>query len=273
MDMPKKMLTIAGSDILAGGGIQADLATFNEYGYFGLSVISSIVTVTDEDFTIHPVPLDVFEKQLAAIGQVDDFAGIKVGLLPSEEHIVATARFLKPYVGVVPIVVDPVMAFKEAGAGTMTDMRAAYITHLLPLATLITPNLVEAEWLLGRKISSEADLKQAAADLKGFGPQNVVVKGGARLNGTEALDALFADNDTTVFRGPKITTVFNNGAGCTFASGIAANLANGLTAKAAVADAKDFVRAGIANGVALNADFNVGNVWQAARRLEEHHES
>ena len=87
MENPKKMVTIAGSDILAGGGIQADLATFNEYGYFGLSVITSIVTVTKDDFTIHPVPLDVLDAQLQSIFALDDIAGVKVGLLPTVGHV------------------------------------------------------------------------------------------------------------------------------------------------------------------------------------------
>ncbi|MGL4535860.1 MAG: bifunctional hydroxymethylpyrimidine kinase/phosphomethylpyrimidine kinase, partial [Weissella cibaria] len=102
------MLTIAGSDVLAGGGIQADLATFNEYGYFGLSAITSIVTVTPDDFTIHPVPIAILAAQLDAIFAIDDIAGVKVGLLPTVAHVELVAKYLKEYASHLPVIIDPV---------------------------------------------------------------------------------------------------------------------------------------------------------------------
>jgi pyridoxine kinase len=267
--MPKKMLTIAGSDILAGGGIQADLATFNEYGYFGLSVITSIVTVTGDDFEIHPISLDVLEQQLLSVKEIDDVVGIKVGLLPTLGHIEMVGGFLKQFVGKVPIVIDPVMAFKETDNVDVSAVATAYREKLLPIASIITPNLLEAQWLLGHKISTELELLAASSELKTLGPENVVVKGGGRLPGAEALDALVTENGSKqLLRTTKVENGFINGAGCTFASGIASNLAKGLSVTDSVSDAKNFVRYGIEFGVPLNQEMPVGNVWQAARRNE-----
>ena len=267
MENPKKMVTIAGSDILAGGGIQADLATFNEYGYFGLSVITSIVTVTKDDFTIHPVPLDVLDAQLQSIFALDEIAGVKVGLLPTVGHVHMVADYLRRYATNMPVIIDPVMAFKETDDVDVVELVAAFQKDLLPLASMTTPNLVEGELLAGIKIKDKADLAQAAEIIRGFGADAVVVKGGARLAGNEATDVVTTGAEPTFLGSQKLDSAFNNGAGCTFASAIASQLATGKTPVDAVKDAKDFVYWGIKNGVALNDDFSVGNVWQAARRL------
>jgi len=266
---PQKIVTIAGSDILAGGGIQADLATFNEYGLFGLSVITSIVTVTAEDFTIHPVDLVTVAEQLEAIFALTDVAGIKVGLLPSVAHIELVAQYLRRYAQHLPIIIDPVMAFKETQDVTVQELVMAFKQELLPLATVMTPNLVEAEFLTGMTINTQADLVAAGHKLLETGAQAVVVKGGARIAGDMAVDVIVTTSGEQLLINPKETTIFNNGAGCTFASAIASQLVQGIPVMAAVTDAKDFVYQAIKNGVILNKQFNVGNVWQAARRIKE----
>ena len=266
---PTKMLTIAGSDVLAGGGIQADLATFNEYGYFGLSAITSIVTVTPDDFTIHPVPIAILAAQLDAIFAIDDIAGVKVGLLPTVAHVELVAKYLKEYASHLPVIIDPVMAFKETSTTNVNELVKAIQTELLPLATITTPNLVEAELLSGRTIKTAADMTEAARIMQQMGAQSVVVKGGKRLAGQEAVDVLVAADGLKTFKTEKVANAYNNGAGCTFSSAIASQLAAGATTAHAVSDAKVFVYEGIKHGVPLNEALPVGNVWQAARRLSE----
>ncbi|ALI33504.1 bifunctional hydroxymethylpyrimidine kinase/phosphomethylpyrimidine kinase [Weissella cibaria] len=266
---PTKMLTIAGSDVLAGGGIQADLATFNEYGYFGLSASTSIVTVTPDDFTIHPVPIAILAAQLDAIFAIDDIAGVKVGLLPTVAHVELVAKYLKEYASHLPVIIDPVMAFKETSTTNVNELVKAIQTELLPLATITTPNLVEAELLSGRTIKTAADMTEAARIMQQMGAQSVVVKGGKRLAGQEAVDVLVAADGLKTFKTEKVANAYNNGAGCTFSSAIASQLAAGATTAHAVSDAKAFVYEGIKHGVPLNEALPVGNVWQAARRLSE----
>ncbi|QEA59701.1 bifunctional hydroxymethylpyrimidine kinase/phosphomethylpyrimidine kinase [Leuconostoc koreense] len=264
--MVKKLLTIAGSDSLSGGGIQADLATFNEFGYFGLSVITSIVTVTKDDFTIYPTDLKIIQAQLDSTLALADIAAIKVGLLPTVATIDLVVAYLKKVD--IPIIIDPVMVFKETDS-TNTDFLVQEIKNqLLPLATIVTPNLYEAQLLSGLTIESVDDMKAAAKVIGSFGAQSVVVKSGARLAGNQTVDVLFHNNHYTIFEQEKImsTIPMNNGAGCTFSSSIAANIVTSSVTDA-VADAKAFVLAGIENGVILNENFEVGNVWQAARRL------
>lgn len=261
-----KIITIAGSDILSGGGVQADLATFNEYGLFGLSAITSIVTVNQHDFDIHEVPISVLAKQLTSLGELSDIKGIKVGLLPSVAHIDLVSQFIKQYVGRVPIVIDPVMAFKETDSVNASELATAIKQKLLPLATVVTPNLIEAELLTQQAIHSEADLLTIAEMLHKIGPKTVVVKGGVRLDGDMASDAVISEDTKKVIKLPKIERPFNNGAGCTFSAAIASQIAQNVPVLMAIDDAKDFVHHGILHGINLNDDFKVGNVWQAARR-------
>ncbi|MFL2074006.1 bifunctional hydroxymethylpyrimidine kinase/phosphomethylpyrimidine kinase [Leuconostoc mesenteroides] len=264
--MVKKLLTIAGSDSLSGGGIQADLATFNEFGYFGLSVITSIVTVTNDNFKIYPTDLKIIQAQLDSTLALDDIAAIKVGLLPTVDIIDLVAEYLTKVD--VPVIVDPVMVFKETDS-TNTDFLVQEIKNqLLPLATVATPNLYEAQLLSGLTIQSVDDMKAAAKVIGSFGVESVVVKSGARLAGNQTFDLLFHNNNYKIFEQKKVMSniPMNNGAGCTFSSSIAANIVTSSVTDA-VADAKAFVLAGIENGVIINENFEVGNVWQAARRL------
>lgn len=261
-----KIITIAGSDILAGGGVQADLATFNEYGLFGLSAITSIVTVNQADFDIYDVPVSVLAKQLTSLSQFTDIKGIKVGLLPSVDHIDLVSQFIKQYAGQVPVVIDPVMAFKETDSVNAAKLATAIKQKLLPLATVVTPNLIEAELLTEQSIRSGADLLTAAKMLHTMGPQTVVVKGGVRLLGDMAIDAVVSNNTEKIMQLPKISQPYNNGAGCTFSAAIASQISQDVPVITAIDDAKDFVHDGILHGVRLNDDFKVGNVWQAARR-------
>ncbi|ADG39745.1 bifunctional hydroxymethylpyrimidine kinase/phosphomethylpyrimidine kinase [Leuconostoc kimchii] len=264
--MPHKILTIAGSDVIAGGGIQADLATFSNYGYFGLSVLTSIVTVSTSEFKLFPVDTEIIASQLQAVLEVEDILAIKVGLLPTPEIITLVANYLSRVD--LPIIIDPVMVFKETSKIDTKNVATAIKNELLPLATIVTPNLNEAQILSDQMINSLQEMKQAAKTIFECGAKNVVIKGGTALIGNQAVDILYDGVSFKVLTQEKITTapLYHNGAGCTLSASIAANLGRSSNIIAAVEDAKEFVWQGIKNGVTINKKFAVGNVWQGARR-------
>lgn len=263
----KKIVTIAGSDSLAGGGIQADLATFDEYNFQGLSVITSIVTVTQSDFLIHEIAPELVLEQMQSIFALDDIAAVKIGLLPTQTHMVMVADFLKSHVKGIPIIVDPVMVFKESDQANTTKMVQAMKTYLLPIATVLTPNLPETELLSGQKIMTVSDLTRAAEQLLQDGCQAVYAKGGTRLDGAQVKDVLVEKTGVvSIFEQPKLTTHTNNGAGCTLSAAIASNLGQTKSLTDAAKAAQAFVHAGIEHGVLLNQSFEIGNVWQGAQR-------
>lgn len=267
--MPHKILTIAGSDTLAGGGLQADLATFSNYNFFGLSVTTSIVTVTSDDFQIFPLDLAVIAAQLESALALDDIVAVKVGLLPTPDIVRLVAQYLRDVN--IPIIVDPVMVFKETTQVETKDIVACLIDQLVPLATVVTPNLREAEILTGQTITSRADMVQASQRLVALGAQNVLLKGGTLLAGDEAVDVLYDGTTATFLTQAKIPAakMYHNGAGCTLSASLAANLGQRADVLAAAQDAKEFVWYGINYGVDLNHTFDVGNVWQGARRAEK----
>lgn len=263
----KKIVTIAGSDSLAGGGIQADLATFDEYNFQGLSVITSIVTVTQSDFLIHEIAPELVLEQMQSIFALDDIAAVKIGLLPTQTHMALVAYFLKSHVRGIPIIVDPVMVFKESDQANTTKMVQAMKTYLLPIATVVTPNLPEMELLSGQKITTVSDLTRAAEQLLQDGCQAVYAKGGTRLDGAQVKDVLVEKTGVvSIFEQPKLTTHTNNGAGCTLSAAIASNLGQAKSLTDATKAAQAFVHAGIEHGILLNQSFEIGNVWQGAQR-------
>ncbi|MDR0920770.1 MAG: bifunctional hydroxymethylpyrimidine kinase/phosphomethylpyrimidine kinase [Lactobacillales bacterium] len=262
--MPKKVLTIAGSDTLSGGGLQADLATFSEYGLVGFTAITSIVTVVEEEFLIHAVDLSLLEEQLQTIAELPKMSGIKLGLLPTVEMIELVGRFLMENPEI-PVVVDPVLVFKETSEVQVEHVREAMKKFIFPYAKVMTPNLVEAQILANvPKMTTVEEMKRAAEILFSFGTQNIVIKGGARIKGNLAIDIVYNGKEFTEFRSEKLQTTTNNGAGCTFASAIISNLVLGAEVNEAVEKAKEFVYAGIRSGVPLSK--TLGNVWQGAKR-------
>lgn len=266
--MVKKVLTIAGSDPLAAGGLQADLATFSEYGLFGLAAITSIVTNVQHDFKIYPTNAQQLKEQLATIFALPDIAGIKLGLLPTVELIELVGQSLKERPAKL-VVFDPVLIFKEANQLDLADLVQAMRVNIFPYVDVITPNLSEAALLADRPVpTSSADLLSLAQQIQSDFKGSVVIKGGKRLAGTKALDLLLdSEQNVHYFEKPMLNAVTINGAGCTFAAAITANLSLGLDLVSAVEDAKDFVYQGIQAGIPIEAD--LGNVWQGARRYNQ----
>lgn len=257
--MPKKLLTIAGSDSLAGGGQATDLKTFEDCGHFGLSVITCIATVDAHDeFHLENLPIALIKAQLDSILVTTQLSGIKIGLLNSPEVISLVADFLTHYPDI-PIVLDPVLAFKESTQTGSNAYIKALIEEIIPLATMITPNLTEASLLSGVPVESTSAMLTAGKKLLALGAQSVLIKGGQRLAGTDAIDLYLAPDNQQFYKKKKISSSLVNGAGCMLASSITANLASSLAINGAIIQSKEYVYQAIIHGVKLNPSF--GNVW------------
>lgn len=254
--MTKTVLTIAGSDTLAGGGLQSDVKTFENYRLFGLTAITCIATMKNEQFEITDLPTELLKDQLRTIKENLSIDGIKIGLVHQLESLEIVKNFLRTFDG--PIVLDPVMAFKETNR-VYSDTYREKLIELFPYAAVITPNLKEAEILSQQKISNLTEMEQAAERIIALGAQSVVIKGGERLSGDLASDLFYDGQKFENFSKPKLANVTINGAGCTFASAIAANLVSGKTLIPAISESKEYVYQGIKNGVLLKN--GEGNVW------------
>ncbi|GCF93719.1 hydroxymethylpyrimidine/phosphomethylpyrimidine kinase [Enterococcus florum] len=256
--MDKTILTIAGSDTLAGGGLQADLKTFEQYGIFGLTAITCIAIVEDDQFSIQDISSELLEKQLATVETGVELSGIKIGLIHQVESIRTIQAFLKRHQHL-PIVFDPVLAFKETETVYNQTYIDTLISQLFPLVSMITPNLKEAELLSNIRITSKHSMKKAAEALHSRGASSIVIKGGQRLAGEQAVDLYYDGKDFRFFNKPKLVSEKVNGAGCTFASSIASNLVLEKAPAEAIYISKEYVYRGIDRGILLKN--GEGNVW------------
>lgn len=261
----KKVLTIAGSDSTGGAGLEADLKTFEEYGVFGFASITSIVTMDPKTGWSHEVtelPAELLLKQLISAFAGSGMAALKTGMMGNDANILAAVDFLDKQ-QVENIVVDPVIACKGTAQILQPEVVTAIKKYLLPLATITTPNLVEAGILaeLG-DLTNLTDVKKAARAIWQQGAKNVVIKGGHRLGSDKAIDLFYDGAEFVTFENELYQTDFNHGAGCTFAAAVTAGLAKGAPMKRAVAMAKQFVAAAIKEGVQINP--YVGHVWHGA---------
>lgn len=268
--MPKimKTLTIAGSDSSGGAGIQADLKTFEEYGTYGFSALTTIVTMDPDNgwhHNVYPVDSALVAEQLKTVFAGGPVDAMKTGMLGSVDIVRVAEQAIKSNQQK-NVVIDPVMVCKGEDEVLNPESAEAIRDLLLPLATVVTPNLFEAGVLSGLgKLTSIEEMKEAARNIHGLGAQNVVVKGGKALGGDHAIDVFFDGKDFTVLETDKIEPAYNHGAGCTFAAAITGGLANGLSVADAVAKAKDFVSAAIRSGYQFNE--YVGPVFHGGYRL------
>ncbi|AIQ52185.1 MULTISPECIES: bifunctional hydroxymethylpyrimidine kinase/phosphomethylpyrimidine kinase [Paenibacillus] len=265
-----KTLTIAGSDSSGGAGIQADLKTFEEYGTYGFSALTTIVTMDPDNgwhHNVYPVDAAIVAEQLKTIFAGGPVDAMKTGMLGSVEIVHVAEKAIKDNLQT-NVVIDPVMVCKGEDEVLNPESANAIRDLLLPLATVVTPNLFEAGVLSGLgKLTTLEDMKEAARLIHKLGTKNVVVKGGKALGGDLAIDVFFDGTDFTVLETAKIEPAYNHGAGCTFAAAITGGLANGLSVHEAVAKAKDFVSAAIRSGYAFNQ--YVGPVFHGGYRLEK----
>ncbi|MEK3907435.1 bifunctional hydroxymethylpyrimidine kinase/phosphomethylpyrimidine kinase [Oceanobacillus sp. FSL W7-1309] len=263
MNYPVRVITIAGSAAGGSAGIQADLKTFEELDVYGMSIITAIVGRHPEtNKNVHLQSVEAIEAQFStAINQVGA-DGVKTGMLFSKEVIEVVARLIRKK-EIQTVVVDPVMIGKMNSKLLKDDAIEELVHQLIPMATIITPNVPEASILLGgRELNTVDDLKQAAIDLHKLGAKSVLVKGG-RLEGP-AVDVLFDGTALTTFTAPRIDTINTSGAGCTYSAAITANLTKGQAVAEAVGLAKSFVTTAIEHGFSYT-DI-VGPTFHAASR-------
>jgi hydroxymethylpyrimidine/phosphomethylpyrimidine kinase len=240
---PPVALTIAGSDSGGGAGIQADLKTFAALGVFGASAITALTAQNTRGVRgVLPVAPDFVVAQVEAV--LDDLhvVAVKTGMLGTAGVVQAVAALAAA--GRLPrLVVDPVMVASSGDRLLEAEAERSYVEQLLPHATVLTPNVSEAEVLLGGSIRTLAEQREAARALGELGAANVVVKGGHGVADTpgEAVDVLWDGDSVHELRTPRIDTGNNHGTGCTFSAAIAAALAGGSDVPAAIGIGKEFV--------------------------------
>lgn len=246
----KQVLTIAGSDSGGGAGIQADLKAISAHGVYGMSVITSITAQNTKGVTaIHDLPVSVIEAQIDAIFDDFDVAAVKTGMLSSTDIVEAVGRKLKKHQPK-NLVVDPVMVAKSGHALLQPEAIEKIRTALIPLALVVTPNVLEAERLSDVKIRSLADARQAAKVIHKLGSKYVLIKGGHLLV-EKGTDLLYDGRFFNVYKGEFVETPHTHGTGCTYASAIAAQVARGKSLPEAVQAAKTFITEAIRHHLAI----------------------
>nr|WP_263324097.1 pyridoxine/pyridoxal/pyridoxamine kinase [Neobacillus sp. Marseille-Q6967] len=262
----KKVMTIAGSDTSGGAGIQADLKTFQELGVYGMTALTTIVTMDPKDWhhRVFPISVDTVSPQIDTILSVGIDA-MKTGMLATVEMIELVAKTIDEN-KLEKVVIDPVMVCKGEDEVLNPETADAMRELLLPRALVVTPNLFEAGQLAQTgPVKTLEDMKTAAVKIHDLGAKYVVIKGGSKLITEEkSIDLLYDGKDFTVYESEKIETTYTHGAGCTYSSAITAEIAKGNSVYEAVEVAKDFTSAAISQGFPLN-EF-VGPTWHGAYR-------
>ncbi len=248
--MKQPVLTIAGSDPSGGAGIQADLKSLSANGVFGMSVITSVTAQNTMGVTsVFHLPTDIIEAQLDAIFSDIPVKTIKTGMLATQDIIMAVSRKLSDR-HLDHFVLDPVMIAKGGHRLLQDDAISSLKSELCPLASLLTPNIYEAEVLSNQKISTIADARSAAKIISDLGCRNVLIKGG-HLSEQPGTDLLYDGRFFRMFKSDFIDTANTHGTGCTMASAIAAQLAKGNAVAQAVDAAKKYTTEAIRHGFSL----------------------
>ncbi|CAB1128325.1 Hydroxymethylpyrimidine/phosphomethylpyrimidine kinase [Candidatus Hydrogenisulfobacillus filiaventi] len=254
MSPPPVVLTVAGSDSGAGAGLEADLKTFMALGVYG---VTAVTAVTAQDtrgvYRVGAVDPVLIREQIRAVAGDFPVAAVKIGMVWSRAAVEAVVQALTAtgLAGRCPIVIDPVLRASSGDPLLEPEAEAAYIAGLVPLATVLTPNLDEAAALTGRTVAARADMEVAAQALGARGIPWVVVKGGHLPAPEPAADLVWHQGTGRWLEGRRIPTTAGHGTGCTFASALAAYLARGEDPAAAAAGAKAFVAGALAHAPGL----------------------
>lgn len=263
MNRPFKVLCIGGSDSGGGAGIQADLKAVHACGCYATSVITALTAQNTRGVQdIDPVPPKFIAAQLDAVLSDIGADALKTGMMLTAGAVLAVARAIEQY-RLQNVVVDPVMIAKGGRAMMQEAAKQALVKKLLPLTGVITPNIPEAESLAQMKIASMAAMKKACAVILDLGVKNVVIKGG-HLTGRKtsgSMDMLYDGKQYFEFSADWIKTKNTHGTGCTFASSLAAHLAQGKTIVESVEQAKRIVTEAIANSLSVGKGFGPVNVF------------
>lgn len=246
----KTALTIAGSDSGGGAGIQADLKAFSAQGVFGMSVITAITAQnTVEVRGVQNIDLSMIQSQIEAVFDDIRVDAVKIGMLSSADVVRVVAKTLEEYAPK-QIILDPVMISKAGHHLLQEEAIDALKNVMIPMATMITPNVPEAEVLTGMKIVTPEDMEKACRKMYAFGAKSVLLKGGHLTN--DPNDLFFDGKDFYLYEGKRIETKNTHGTGCTLSSVITANLAKGHSLTEAVGIAKEYIT------MAIQHSFNLG---------------
>jgi len=251
----KIALSIAGSDPSGGAGVQADLKTFSACGCYGATVIVAVVDENTIGVTdVHPIPVPFVSGQIKSV--LDDIGAdaIKIGMLHSSELILSVKETLSGY-NVKNIVLDPVMVATSGDKLLQDEAIDTLKTDLIPFVRVITPNIPEAEILLGKKIKTQDDLPFVVKDLSFGNRVSVLLKAG-HLTEEELVDVFYnaGSVENIKLSSPRIHTKNTHGTGCTFSSAIAAFLAHGLPLNDAIKHAKDYM----SKAITIGAEYEIG---------------
>lgn len=265
--MQGRVLIVAGSDSGGGAGIQADIKTVTALGGYAATAITALTAQNTRGvFGVVGVAPDFIQQQMRVV--LDDIGAdsLKTGMLHNAEVIGAVCDVLDGLDPALPIVVDPVMVATSGDALLDAGAEDALVRRLLPFATVLTPNVPEAERLTGLTIASGDDMRRAADKLIGLGPEAVLLKGG-HLKGESVVDLLVTDDSIETFASPRIDTPHTHGTGCTLASAIATGLAQGLVLRDAVARARDYLHEAIRTAPGLGGGHGPVNHGHTVRRI------
>ena len=264
-----RALTIAGSDSGGGAGIQADLKTFAVLGVWGMSALTSVTVQNTQGVTgVADIPADVVANQIRAVVSDIGVDAAKTGMLSSTSIIEAVGAAAVE-VGIPNLVVDPVFVSKHGDPLLRTDAVAALRERILPLATVVTPNLPEASGLAGFDVKTKDDMIEAARAIQGLGPRAVLVKGG-HLDEPESDDLFFDGTSLEWLSAERIDTPHTHGTGCVLSSAIASFLARGDALLDAVRKGKEFVTQAIRHGIRIGAGIGpVSPGWRFLAPPEE----
>ena len=246
-----RVLSIAGSDSGGGAGIQADLKTFSALGCYGMTAITAITAQNTQGVSaIHGVPLEILRAQIDSVVEDIGVDAVKIGMLHAPEVVQVVAQAIRRH-AMPHVVLDPVMVATSGDRLTTARTVEVLVQELFPLSALLTPNLDEAELLLGRKITQKAELEPAAIALLALGAPAVLLKGG-HLCGPEVVDVLVQPGVKPVhLSSPRIESRNVHGTGCTLSSAIASYLAMGTDMTQAVRSARAYILAAIEAGAAV----------------------
>jgi hydroxymethylpyrimidine/phosphomethylpyrimidine kinase len=259
---PPTALTIAGSDSGGGAGAQADLKTFLACHVHGMSAITAVTVQNSLGVTaFYELPPHAVAEQIESVATDIGVDAAKTGMLASASIMAAIAETVQR-LGIAPLVVDPVAASQHGDPLLQPDALYALRDTIIPLATLITPNLGEVRLLTGVDVHGRADMDDAARALHELGPQWVLVKGGHLADG-DAVDVLYDGSTFTEFAAPRHETAHTHGSGDTLAAAITAGLARGMDVPAAVEFGKRFVTGAVRGSFPLGAGLGpVGHFWR-----------
>jgi hydroxymethylpyrimidine/phosphomethylpyrimidine kinase len=260
-------LSIAGSDSSSGAGIQADLKTFSALGVYGLTAVTCVVAeIPGKVSRIEPLSVKIVREQIEVLAKNFPIAAIKTGLLCSAEIISAVAKALRQIAKIsaarIPLVVDPIIVATSGDRLLESAAIEVYTLELFPVASLITPNLDEAEQLLGTRIKDRRSMHHAGKNLEKKFATAILLKGG-HLAHDCAVDLLFTDGKVVEFSAPFVGGVATHGTGCTYSAAITAGLAKGFSLEEAISQAKKFVTDSIARHFRWTS--HSGEIVQALR--------